>query len=119
MYLTSNDSTRACAFLKRTRRSSHCICINLYECGRIALTLRTANPNEYLILRNENKSALAMYEAHENRIRHIDKVPAFGITPRNSEQTFAIDALLNDRIRWSRFQEKPAQVKHCSPWRAH
>ena len=70
-----------------------------YECSAELLSLsEPLTPNEYLILRNENKSALAMYEAQENRIRHIDKVPAFGITPRNSEQTFAIDALLNDRI---------------------
>jgi PhoH-like ATPase len=56
-------------------------------------------PNEYLILRSEHKSALAAYDEELNLIRHVDKIPAFGITPRNSEQTFALDAILNDRVR--------------------
>ncbi|MBN2164082.1 MAG: PhoH family protein [Pontiellaceae bacterium] len=56
-------------------------------------------PNEYLILRSEHKSALAVYDEELGQIKHVDKVPAFGITPRNAEQTYALDAVLNDRIR--------------------
>jgi len=56
-------------------------------------------PNEYLILRGERKSALAVYDDELNMIKHVDKVPAFGITPRNSEQTYALDAILNDSVR--------------------
>ncbi len=56
-------------------------------------------PNEYLILRGERKSALAVYDDELNLIKHVDKVPAFGITPRNSEQTYALDAILNDNVR--------------------
>ncbi|MEN7973485.1 MAG: PhoH family protein [Verrucomicrobiota bacterium] len=56
-------------------------------------------PNEYLILRGERKSALAVYDDELNLIKHVDKVPAFGITPRNAEQTYALDAILNDNIR--------------------
>lgn len=56
-------------------------------------------PNEYLILRGERKSALAVYDDELNLIKHVDKVPAFGITPRNSEQTYALDAILNDSVR--------------------
>ncbi|QBG46912.1 PhoH family protein [Verrucomicrobia bacterium S94] len=56
-------------------------------------------PNEYLILRGERKSALAVYDDEMNLIKHVDKVPAFGITPRNSEQTYALDAILNDNVR--------------------
>ncbi len=56
-------------------------------------------PNEYLILRGERKSALGVYDDELNLIRHVDKVPAFGITPRNAEQTYALDAILNDSIR--------------------
>jgi PhoH-like ATPase len=33
------------------------------------------------------------------KIRRIDKNPAFGITPRNAEQTFALDALTNNNIQ--------------------
>ncbi len=56
-------------------------------------------PNEYLILRGEHKSALAVYDDEQNLIKHVDKVPAFGITPRNAEQTYALDAVLNDKVR--------------------
>jgi len=55
--------------------------------------------NEYFILRNESKSALAMYDAFNLKIRRIDKNPAFGILPRNAEQTFALDALTNNSIQ--------------------
>jgi PhoH-like ATPase len=56
-------------------------------------------PNEFLILRGERKSALAVFDDELNAIRHVDKLPAFGITPRNAEQTYALDAILNDRIK--------------------
>jgi len=55
--------------------------------------------NEYFILRNDSKSALAMYDSSSLKIRRIDKNPAFGIIPRNAEQTFALDALTNNNIQ--------------------
>ncbi|VGO20158.1 PhoH family protein [Pontiella sulfatireligans] len=55
-------------------------------------------PNEYLILRGERKSALAVYDDELNLIKHVDKVPAFGITPRNAEQTYALDAILDENV---------------------
>jgi len=56
-------------------------------------------PNEYLILRDDRKSALAVNDAKAGLIKRVDKIPAFGITPRNAEQTYALDAILNDNIR--------------------
>ena len=56
-------------------------------------------PNEYLILRNGKKSALAVYDATTKMLKHIDKMPAYGIMPRNVEQIFALNALLNPKIR--------------------
>ncbi len=56
-------------------------------------------PNEYVIVRNENKSALAKYNAKMETLERVDKVRAFGILPRNAEQTFALNALLNDDIQ--------------------
>ncbi|MBT4500027.1 MAG: PhoH family protein [Gemmatimonadetes bacterium] len=56
-------------------------------------------PNEYLILRNGRKSALATFDAADNAVRHVDKLSAYGIIPRNAEQTFALHALLDDRIQ--------------------
>ncbi|MCC7429348.1 PhoH family protein [bacterium] len=55
-------------------------------------------PNEYLILRNEKKSALATFNSLTHKIRRVDKVSVYGITPRNAEQTFALDALTNPEI---------------------
>jgi PhoH-like ATPase len=56
-------------------------------------------PNEYLILRNGRKSALATNNPFTQTLRHVEKFPAYGITPRNAEQIFALDALLNDNIQ--------------------
>ena len=55
--------------------------------------------NEYFILKNDSKSALAMYDSSSLKIRRIDKNQAFGILPRNAEQTFALDALTNNNIQ--------------------
>ncbi len=52
-------------------------------------------PNKYFIFRNDTNSVLAFYDQAKEVFRKIDKVPAYGIKPRNAEQTFAIDALLN------------------------
>jgi PhoH-like ATPase len=54
--------------------------------------------NEYLILRNGKKSALASYDPVLDRIKKVDKTPYYGITPRNAEQTFALHALTNNEI---------------------
>jgi PhoH-like ATPase len=55
-------------------------------------------PNEYFIIRNRSKSVLATYQKEEGILRHIQKRRGYGITPRNAEQTFALDALMNDRL---------------------
>ena len=47
----------------------------------------------------KKKSALACYDFERNKIRHVDKIPAFGINARNSEQVFAIDAITNKDIK--------------------
>jgi PhoH-like ATPase len=56
-------------------------------------------PNEYIIMRNEKKSALATYDPLNKTIRRVDKASAYGITPRNAEQTFALNALMNTDIQ--------------------
>jgi PhoH-like ATPase len=59
--------------------------------------------NEYLVLRNGKKSALATFVPGDKEtdpgIRRIEKCAVYGITPRNAEQIFAVDALLNRRIK--------------------
>ncbi|MFO7839738.1 MAG: PhoH family protein [Desulfosalsimonadaceae bacterium] len=55
-------------------------------------------PNEYIILKNTKKSALAAYDSQSRKIRRVDKNSAYHIMPRNAEQTFALDALANPDI---------------------
>lgn len=55
-------------------------------------------PNKYFIIRNTNRSVLANLDSEKTTIRKIDKNPIYGIMPRNAEQTFAVDALLNTDI---------------------
>lgn len=55
--------------------------------------------NEYLILRSDKNSVLAKYNATDKTVDKVDKVNVYGIKPKNAEQTFAIDAILNPDIR--------------------
>jgi PhoH-like ATPase len=59
---------------------------------------RDPYPNEYYIIRNQSKSTLATYVADEKSFKHIQKRRAYGIDPRNAEQTFSLDALFNENI---------------------
>ncbi len=55
--------------------------------------------NEYLILTGGNHSVLARFDAGVKVIRRVEKVPAYSILPRNAAQTFAVNALLDDRVK--------------------
>ena len=55
--------------------------------------------NKYFILRNGNRSVLANLDQNKEHLRKVDKNVIYGITPRNAEQTFAVDALSNHNIR--------------------
>lgn len=54
--------------------------------------------NQYFILQGSNNSILCRYEPYSRTIKKIEKVNTYGIYPRNAEQTFAIDALLDPEI---------------------
>ena len=56
-------------------------------------------PNENYILRNGQKSVLAYFDPFEKEITQINNLNAYGITPRNSEQSFALNMLLDERIQ--------------------
>ncbi len=55
-------------------------------------------PNKYFILRNANRSVLATVSSDMEKLRKVDKTSLYGIKPRNAEQTFAADALVNPEI---------------------
>jgi PhoH-like ATPase len=55
--------------------------------------------NHYYILKNGQKSVLGYYNAENDQLERIKKESAFHITPRNAEQSFALDAILRPDIR--------------------
>lgn len=55
--------------------------------------------NENFILRNGSKSVLATYRASEGQFRRVEKINAYGVSPRNAEQSFALEALTNENIK--------------------
>ncbi|MEO0479197.1 MAG: PhoH family protein [Planctomycetota bacterium] len=56
-------------------------------------------PHENFILRNGSRSVLATYRPDEDAFLRIKKHSAYGISPRNAEQAFALEALMNDDIK--------------------
>lgn len=58
-----------------------------------------AKHNHFYVLKNGKKSVLSFYEKDTNTFERIEKVSAYGIAPRNSEQTFALHAILNPKIK--------------------
>jgi len=55
--------------------------------------------NGYYILNNCTQSALARYDGVSDQIHLVEKQYAYGINPKNAEQTFALNALLNVDIK--------------------
>ncbi|MGQ1785094.1 MULTISPECIES: PhoH family protein [unclassified Saccharicrinis] len=55
--------------------------------------------NQYFVLRNASKSVLATFDPFTNLIKRVEKQGAFGIEPRNAEQTFSLNALMNQDIQ--------------------
>jgi PhoH-like ATPase len=56
-------------------------------------------PNHFYILRNGSNSVMAMYKSFEERLVRIDRRSAYGVKPKNAEQAFALQAVLDDSIR--------------------
>lgn len=55
--------------------------------------------NENFVLKNGSKSALATYRLADRSFVRVERQNAYGISPRNSEQFFALKALMNDDIK--------------------
>ncbi|MBN1501137.1 MAG: PhoH family protein [Spirochaetes bacterium] len=74
----------------------------IYKDGKISADeipqIENPFPNEYFILRNEGHSILTVYCHQENLIKLVEKRRAYAITPRNAEQVFALNAILNEEI---------------------
>lgn len=63
------------------------------------LDLPYTDSNHFYHLQQKRKSAAAFYSQIDQTLRFIDQESVFNIYPRNVEQSFAIDALLNPDIK--------------------
>jgi len=70
-----------------------------YEISSAEAEIEDLEPNEYLILRNGTKSVLAFFNPLSGMICRVEKLPAYGITPRNAEQTFSLHALIRRELQ--------------------
>lgn len=55
--------------------------------------------NEYFEIKSGDKIVLVRYDKAQNIFIDIGSPTAYSITPRNSEQAFALDAIMNDDIK--------------------
>lgn len=55
--------------------------------------------NHFYILKNDKSSTLVYYNPITKALERVEKQYTYGIKPRNSEQTFALHAILNPNIR--------------------
>ena len=57
------------------------------------------DPQECFILKSVRSSVLARYIPQTGLVKRIEKERAFGIEPRNAEQSFAMNVLLDDDVK--------------------
>lgn len=74
-------------------------------------------PNEFVILKNDRKSALATYKKELHALKLVQKHTVYGITPRNAEQSFAVHALLDPNLPLVTITGKAGTGKPFSHWR--
>jgi PhoH-like ATPase len=55
--------------------------------------------NHYFIVKNHRSSTLAYFNPETKNLDRVEKRHAYGIKPRNAEQTFAMHALFDDHIK--------------------
>lgn len=60
---------------------------------------RTPDINEYFIMKSMKASVLGRYDGGLKKMARVEKKTAYGIKPRNAEQTFSLDALFNPEIK--------------------
>ncbi len=95
-----NDLPRSNKVLERINSQK----INeLYKNNKIEaeniLGRKKAGDNEYFIVKSSKNSALCFKNPETGFIERVDKRQAYGIRPRNAEQTFALHAILNPNAK--------------------
>lgn len=78
---------------------------SFYQSGSVSIESKDHHPNEYALLRdasNPQSTALGRINTSQGRIEQIRKFKqdgVWGIRPRNKEQHFALDVLLDDSVK--------------------
>jgi PhoH-like ATPase len=75
--------------------------LRIYEKGAISpseVGLDAPVANHYFVLKSPQNSALVWFNAVSGQLERVHKAPAYGIQPRNSEQTFALHAIMNPSV---------------------
>jgi PhoH-like ATPase len=67
--------------------------------AKLVLKKNTGLPNQYYILKNGSQSVLARYNKDEESLQRVIKTAAYGVIPKNAEQAFALDAVMNPDIK--------------------
>jgi PhoH-like ATPase len=68
------------------------------EVGKLKLDFKP-EANECFILKGNNSSVLARFDPKTERVLRVEKKPAYGIKPRNAEQTFSLSVLMDPDIQ--------------------
>ena len=75
----------------------------LYEVGHVDVSLimdsERKKSNAYYILKSTKNSVLAFYDHETDHLERVDKKSAYSIKPKNAEQTFALHAIMNPKIK--------------------
>lgn len=103
-YLTGKikDTTKLFTGKSTIENISDDIVSQIYQngfCLPEEIKLNDTKNNHYLIIKGENSSVLAYFNSKTQKVEKIDKQTCFKITPRNSEQVFALHAMLNDDVK--------------------
>lgn len=64
-----------------------------------AIDLPHKEANHFYILKNKRKLTPAFYNVNDSTLKLVKDDVVFGVKPRNAEQSFAIEALLNPAIK--------------------
>jgi PhoH-like ATPase len=65
----------------------------------LILETKKKKTNAYYILKSSKNSVLAFYDMETDSLQRVDKRSAYNIKPKNAEQTFALHAILNQKIK--------------------
>ncbi|MEM9673802.1 MAG: PhoH family protein, partial [Bacteroidota bacterium] len=61
--------------------------------------LKDVKANQYYILKSSKNSVLSYYNPETQKMEKVEKRTAYGIRPKNAEQTFALHAITNPDVR--------------------